>query len=454
VATTIRSTSPLSIVGEAKRADQADAVAERAARLRFFLPRDLPKIGGPLAELALADALPKERAWRVLDVGAGLGTTSLGAAAFARGLALPPPRLEVLALEREPTLLDGMHGLVEALAAHPELGVPITLKSSAVDLEQGGLPSGTFDLIVMGLSLNELFEGAADAIERRAQLLERLASRLAEDGSLILVEPATPLFDEGTSRPRRSHGPLRRAGSMPVQYAGVSEEHKAVRTAAGRCSTRLAHGRDASSRANTGRGRRLPDHERREPPRRRQALYTCACNEHGTILDDLIVYRIDQIHWLVVCNASNRDKMAAHFRRASRRTTASSKTRDRTALLALQGPKAVEMVSAPAATAPALGPRARSASATRTLAGVKCTAARTGYTGEDGFEIFCAPSDAPALFRASRRGQTLRPRARGPRRPRHPAPRGAPLALRQRHRRDDQPHRGRARLGGEARQGD
>lgn len=167
-----------------------DAVAERAARLRFFLPRDLPKIGGPLAELALADALPKERAWRVLDVGAGLGTTSLGAAAFARGLALPPPRLEVLALEREPTLLDGMHGLVEALAAHPELGVPITLKSSAVDLEQGGLPSGTFDLIVMGLSLNELFEGAADAIERRAQLLERLASRLAEDGSLILVEPA------------------------------------------------------------------------------------------------------------------------------------------------------------------------------------------------------------------------------------------------------------------------
>ena len=58
--------------------------SELAARLRFFLPRDLPKIGGPLAELGAAGLLPPGPVWRVLDLGAGLGATSLGVSAFAR----------------------------------------------------------------------------------------------------------------------------------------------------------------------------------------------------------------------------------------------------------------------------------------------------------------------------------------------------------------------------------
>lgn len=167
-----------------------EASVERAARLRFFLPRDLPKIGGPIAELALASALPTDRPWRVLDVGAGLGTTSLGIAACARGLAAPPPCLEVLALEREAPLLDAMQALVAGLEAQPALGVPIRLRTSELDLERGALPNGSFDLIVLGLSLNELFEGASDALERRAHLCQRLLSRLEPGGALIVLEPA------------------------------------------------------------------------------------------------------------------------------------------------------------------------------------------------------------------------------------------------------------------------
>ena len=79
--------------------------------------------------------------------------------------------------------------------------------------------------------------------------------------------------------------------------------------------------------------------------------------------------------------------------------------------------------------------------------------ARTGYTGEDGFEIFCAAQDAAALWDALlERGRAAGGKPVGPRRARHAAPRGAAAALRQRHRRRDHAARGGARLGREARQ--
>ena len=167
-----------------------DASVERAARMRFFLPRDLPKIGGPLAELAHAGQLPQRKRWQVLDLGAGLGTTSLGLAAFARTLASPPDGLDVLAVEREAPLLDGMRALVNEVSRHPELAVPIALRSTEIDLEKGALPEGLFDLVLMGLSLNELWQDEDDAVERRAGLLARLVEALEQDGALIVLEPA------------------------------------------------------------------------------------------------------------------------------------------------------------------------------------------------------------------------------------------------------------------------
>ncbi|HJL19825.1 MAG TPA: hypothetical protein RMH99_29445, partial [Sandaracinaceae bacterium LLY-WYZ-13_1] len=81
-----------------------EAGAALAARLRFFLPRDLPKIQGPLAELSAAGVLPAGPVWRVLDAGAGLGATTLGAAELAGRVGVE--RLEVTALERDAASLD------------------------------------------------------------------------------------------------------------------------------------------------------------------------------------------------------------------------------------------------------------------------------------------------------------------------------------------------------------
>src|SRR5579863_10212566 len=103
---------------------------------------------------------------------------------------------------------------------------------------------------------------------------------------------------------------------MPIQYTGIVAEHTAVRTAAGVFD--VSHmgelemtGEYAAQVVNyliTNDASKLADG---------QALYTCACNERGTILDDLIVYRRSQERWLIVCNASNRHKMVDVFRRSA-----------------------------------------------------------------------------------------------------------------------------------------
>lgn len=184
---------------------------------------------------------------------------------------------------------------------------------------------------------------------------------------------------------------------MPIQYTGIVDEHHAVRTAAGLFD--VSHMGELRLRGEyaaqvvdylvTNDVKRLVDG---------QAMYTCACNERGTVLDDLIVYRRTQEDWLVVCNASNRSKMSAHFARAAVDHCDFKDESDETALLALQGPRAFEVLARlPDRGVASLAPfHFRDA----TLAGRKCTVSRTGYTGEDGVEIFCAWDDAPALWRA------------------------------------------------------
>jgi aminomethyltransferase len=185
---------------------------------------------------------------------------------------------------------------------------------------------------------------------------------------------------------------------MPVQYAGVTQEHRAVRSAvglfdvshmgelyfegagAGACLDALVT--NAVGKLGVGR-----------------ALYTVACNERGTILDDLIIYRLQDARYLVVCNADNLAKMSAHFaERSAGHCTFSDRSND-TALLALQGPRAVDVVRKLGAPDAMLSsPRFGVVQAQ--LAGVAITAARTGYTGEDGYELFCAASDAVRLWQA------------------------------------------------------
>lgn len=162
------------------------------ARLRFFLPRDLPKVETPLEELRLAGALPPARHWRVLDLGAGLGTTTLGVARFAARTGTAD-RITTMAVDRD----DRALALLRDLAARSErMGlVPIHVETHAGDLGSLRPPelTGPFDLVLLGFVLNELTTAPQDdarAAEAMARVLTGWSHALDERGALVVLEPA------------------------------------------------------------------------------------------------------------------------------------------------------------------------------------------------------------------------------------------------------------------------
>ncbi len=187
---------------------------------------------------------------------------------------------------------------------------------------------------------------------------------------------------------------------MPVQYAGVTEEHKAVRTACGlfdvshmgELEMRGVYAGKVIDYLVTNDISKLADG---------QAIYTLCCNAEGTVLDDLIVYRASDDRFLIVCNASNRDKIAAVFAAGAKGHCEFVDRTDETALIALQGPKAMEII-AEAIDLEAFPFLAKGQPHFRfgdgKLLGVDVTIARTGYTGEDGVEIFCPWNAAPQIW--------------------------------------------------------
>jgi aminomethyltransferase len=187
---------------------------------------------------------------------------------------------------------------------------------------------------------------------------------------------------------------------MPVQYSGISAEHGAVRERAGifdvsHMGELWLEGPRAAEVADglvTNHVARLEDG---------RAAYTCCCNEGGTILDDLIEYRFSKERVLIVCNAGNRDKISGHFRERSAGKASFEDASDRTALLALQGPKALSVLTSAGVGIPDIAKSLPSFRIRETeVAGRKAIVARTGYTGEDGVEIFCSNEDATAIWTA------------------------------------------------------
>lgn len=183
---------------------------------------------------------------------------------------------------------------------------------------------------------------------------------------------------------------------MPIQYRGIRVEHEAVRQRAGLfdvCHMGELHlsgprALEVTNALLTNDVRSLADG---------RALYSCCCNESGGVLDDVIAYRraIDDV--LVVCNASNRQKMSAHFEAIARGRCGFEDVSEAMGLLALQGPRAFAVLRAAGCSIEATS-LARFAFALGVVAGVKCTVARTGYTGEDGVELFCDPDDVARLW--------------------------------------------------------
>jgi aminomethyltransferase len=185
---------------------------------------------------------------------------------------------------------------------------------------------------------------------------------------------------------------------MPIQYQGIAAEHTAVRERVGLFD--VSHmgelrvtGPNALAAVNSLITNDLSKAEDG------QAVYTCCCNAGGTILDDLIVYRRGEREVLVVCNASNRDKISGHFRQALQGRADFRDESDETALIAVQGPSALELLRRTGASFDPAGLRSFRF-ADGSVADVKATVARTGYTGEDGVELFCGNAGAARIFGA------------------------------------------------------
>ncbi|MDQ3491796.1 MAG: glycine cleavage system aminomethyltransferase GcvT [Chloroflexota bacterium] len=183
---------------------------------------------------------------------------------------------------------------------------------------------------------------------------------------------------------------------MPLQYAGIIDEHHAVRRAAGLFD--LSHMGEVWV-TGSGAGEGLAAALVTDPPRLAvgRAHYSMIVAPDGGIIDDLIVYRLAHDRFLVVPNASNADRVAAEMepRLAGFEATMEDASAH-TALIAIQGPLA-RGILAPL-TDVDLGALKYYAIAEGQAAGVAALVARTGYTGEDGFELFLAPAAAPAVW--------------------------------------------------------
>src|SRR3954453_19674524 len=178
---------------------------------------------------------------------------------------------------------------------------------------------------------------------------------------------------------------------MPVQYEGVIPEHRSVRTDAGVFDvSHMGELEVEGPRAHELLQATLSnDLDRIEPG---QAQYTLLTNERGGILDDLIAYKLDEHRYLLIVNASNRD---SDFHWLKEREIPGSDVRDVSddyALLAVQGPMAIERLGLPPAPAFTF--------AEAELDGVPCMVNRTGYTGEDGCELLAMADDAVRLWGA------------------------------------------------------
>ena len=131
-----------------------------------------------------------------------------------------------------------------------------------------------------------------------------------------------------------------------------------------------------------------------------QAQYSALMTPDGTFVDDLLVYRFAPHHFLLVVNAGNIEKdyqwIAEHAKRAGDAAVVNSS--DRYALIAVQGPKALHILQS--LTGIDLAGIKYYWFAHGEVAGVRATVSRTGYTGEDGFEVFCAPNMATRVWNA------------------------------------------------------
>lgn len=188
---------------------------------------------------------------------------------------------------------------------------------------------------------------------------------------------------------------------MPVQYQSIIAEHKAVREGCGmfdvshmaRLWYRGDQVLDFLERITTNDVAKLSDG---------QGQYSLLPNEQGGLVDDIIVYRVNDTTFRMVVNAANHEKDVNWITSKNDFGVEITDETKETAMIAVQGPKAVETIASLSPDGEALKALSFFETLDTTVAGVPCFAPRSGYTGEDGFELICAASDAVRLWQALR----------------------------------------------------
>jgi aminomethyltransferase len=176
---------------------------------------------------------------------------------------------------------------------------------------------------------------------------------------------------------------------MPVQYEGVIAEHKAVRHDCGVFDvSHMGEFEVEGPRATELLQATLSNDLDKIGPG--QAQYTLLTNERGGIIDDLIVYRLEEMRYLLIVNAANREPDRRWLKEREIPGSDIRDVSDEYALLAVQGPRAIDRLGLPEAH--------QFTFAEGQIDGIHCMVNRTGYTGEDGCELLVMAEDAEALW--------------------------------------------------------
>jgi aminomethyltransferase len=186
---------------------------------------------------------------------------------------------------------------------------------------------------------------------------------------------------------------------MPVEYTGITDEHLAVRTRAGLFDVSHMGQIEVAGKAALAAVQRMSCNDAARL-QQGQAQYSGLLTPSGTFVDDIVVYRLGPSHFLLVVNAANVAKDYAWIVDQARAAgdAAVVDTSSRYALIALQGPAAVETLRTVATVdvehLPTFG------FTYGEVANARALISRTGYTGEDGFEIFVPPNTADRVWQA------------------------------------------------------
>jgi aminomethyltransferase len=183
---------------------------------------------------------------------------------------------------------------------------------------------------------------------------------------------------------------------LPVQYEpGVIAEHNAVRERAGLFDVSHMGEFVVKGAGALGALQRIFTNDFSDMPIGR-VRYTLMCKETGGIIDDLVVCKMAEDRYLLVVNAANREKDAAWIRsHLSELPVDFEDISDSLAQIALQGPASLAILSSLSNTIPE---KYYTLIEKGSVAGIPCIVSRTGYTGEPGYELYCAPADASALW--------------------------------------------------------